>query len=91
METRKILRQYLFSLVVILCFGAFFLGTVSVKERTQYNMDMTPYETVAVEKEQGSLAFRYGERVHRIRTDYAEKIRNALGENFIFDFRQIFS
>ena len=91
MEARKILKQYAFSLVMLLCVGAFFLGIVSVKEKTQYNMDLTPYETVSVEKKQGSITFYYGTREHRIRTDYAEKIRNALGENLIFDFRQIFS
>ncbi len=91
MEARKILKQYVFSLVMILCIGTFFLGTVSVKEKTRYNMDLTPYDIVSVEKEQGSVAFYCGTREYRIRTDYAEKIRNALGENLIFDFRQIFS
>ena len=91
MEVRKILRQYLFSLVIILCLAAFFIGTVRVKEKTRYNMDMTPYETVEIEKGQGRLSFYYKEREYTLKTDYAEKIRNSLKENFIFDFRQIFS
>lgn len=91
MEARRILKQYVFSLVVILCIGAFFIGTVSAKEKTQYNMDMTPYTTVSFEKEQGSITFYYGDSVYVIRTDFAEKIRNSVGENLIFDFRQIFT
>ncbi|MBQ6600894.1 MAG: hypothetical protein IIX36_04550 [Clostridia bacterium] len=91
MEARKIFRQYLFSLVVILCIGAFFLGAVSVKEKTQYNMDLTPYETVKIEKEQGNIIFTYGEKVYSIKDDYIKKLINAADEGFIFDFRQIFA
>ena len=90
MEAARILRQYIFSLVVILCLGVFFIGTAAVKEKTQYNMDMTPFDTVSVEKRQGSIALYYGEKSLIIKTDYAEKISNALGEGFIFDFRDIF-
>ncbi len=91
MEARKILRQYLFSLVVILCIGAFFLGAVSVKEKTRYNMDLTPYETVKIEKEQGCITLSYGEKVYSIKADYVEKLINAADEGLIFDFRQIFA
>ena len=91
MEARKILRQYLFSLVVILCAGVFFLGTVSVRERTRHNMYLTPYETVEFEKEEGYFTLSYGEKVYIIRADYIEKLRNAADEGLIFDFRQIFA
>ena len=49
MEIRRILKQYAFSLVVIICVAFFVSGIVSVREKTQYNMDMTPYETVEIE------------------------------------------
>lgn len=90
MEAKKILKQYFFSLVVIICISAFFLGAVRVREKTQYNMDMTPYETVAFEKQQDGYSIYYADKEYRIRTDYADKIRNAFTEGFIFDFRQIF-
>lgn len=95
MEFKRILRQYAFSLVVILCVGVFFFGTVSVREKTQYNMDMTPYEKVEIEQEQDRVIVRYGENERIIRTDYAKKLRyrlqEAFGESFIFDFRQFFA
>lgn len=49
MEIKRLLKQYAFSLVVILCTGAFLSGIVTVREKTRYNMDMTPYKTVESE------------------------------------------
>ncbi len=92
MKARKILRQYLFSLVVILCVGLLFLGVISARERTRYNMDMTMYATVEIDKdEKGDVVFRYGEKTYTVKSDYIERIRNAGNEGVIFDFRQIFA
>lgn len=46
MELKRILKQYAFSLLVICCTIFFFIGIVTVREKTRYNMDMTVYETV---------------------------------------------
>ena len=95
MEIKKILRQQAFSLVVIFCIGLFFFGTVIAREKTQYNMDMTDYERVEIVRLGDRVVIRVGDREQVIRTDYAEnlqkRLREALGESFIFDFRQIFS
>ena len=49
MEIKAILRQYAFSLVIIICVGLFLTGIIRVREKTQYNMDMTAYETVEID------------------------------------------
>lgn len=49
MELKRILRQYIFTLIIIMCIGFLFSGIVTVREKTQFNMDMTPYETVNFE------------------------------------------
>ena len=49
MEIKAILRQYAFSLVIIICVGLFLTGIICVREKTQYNMDMTAYETVEID------------------------------------------
>lgn len=90
-EARKILKQYAFSLVVILCAGFFLLGAIRVKEKTQYNMDMTLSETVKTEKSEDGITFYYKDKRYIVRTDYAEKIREAAEEGLIFDFRHIFN
>lgn len=46
MQRRKILRRYLLSVSVLLCIFAFFAGIVTVRERTRYNMDLTPYSKI---------------------------------------------
>lgn len=94
MEFKKIFRQYTFSLVVILCVAAFFVGTVSVREKTQYNMDMTPYNEIEV-KEEGSVVINYNGKQYSIKNDYlrrlSEQINTTLDKDLIFNFREIFS
>lgn len=48
MELKRILRQYAFTLVVIMCIGLLLSGFATVRDKTRYNMDMTPYETVEI-------------------------------------------
>ena len=79
-ERRKVLKQYLFSLVLILCVTAFFCYTVTVKEKTDYNMNMTPYEIISVDKKADGLKFSYGDSEIFIRKEYVEKI----GKNVFF-------
>ena len=44
MEIKRILKQYAFCLIVICCVSSFFYAGITVRERTQYNMDMTSYD-----------------------------------------------
>ncbi len=91
---KRILKQYGFSLVIILCAGAFLSGIASVREKTRYNMDMTPYETVEIENTDEGVLLHYGENERLIRTNYAQmlakKLNDAFNEDLLFDFRQIF-
>ena len=50
MEIKKILRQYLFTLIIIVCIYTMAAGIFTVKEKTQYNIDMTSYSKVQLEK-----------------------------------------
>ena len=93
MELKRILKQYLFSLVIILCIGLFFYGTVLAAERTRYNMDMTEYETVELKNTDGGVLLRYGNNEWIISSDYAQKLIKKLNididENFLFEFQHI--
>lgn len=51
MEIKRILKQYAFSLVVIICLTAFLCGITVVREKTRYNMDMTRYATITNEED----------------------------------------
>ena len=95
MKIKGILRQYFFSLVVIFTVSAFFLGTVSVREKTQYNMDMTPYGKVEIVSRDDEIVIRLGEKEAVIDISYAKKLQqsleNTLDNDFFFDLRQIFT
>ena len=83
METKKILRQYFFCVVSIFCVGTFFFGTVSVREKTRYNMDMTSYEKIEIIHEDGRIIIRSQDNDTVIRTDYAEMVKELIGERII--------
>lgn len=69
MEKHKILRQYIFSVAVLLCLTVFLCGTVAVKEKTEYNMYMTPYDVIAIDKKNKGAEIRLGERAFFIQKE----------------------
>ena len=75
-ERGQILRGHLFFLVPVLCVSAFFCGIITVKEKTQYNMDMTPYSEVSVENREESIVLYAGERSFELDKKYFEKEKN---------------
>ena len=50
MGLKAVLRQYAFSVFVILCAAALLCGIIFVRERTQYNIDMTQYDKVEISR-----------------------------------------
>lgn len=90
LEVRKILDQYAFSLVIILCAASFFLGIVSVREKTGYNMNMTVYGTVETQKQEDGFVVLYGENggffIPDNINDLVKELKNTIQEriNYIF-------
>lgn len=62
MGIKALLRRYAFSAFVIICVTVLLCGIIFVRERTQYNMDMTEYDTVGVSREGDSIIFTAGRR-----------------------------
>ena len=61
MERKRVLRQYFFSLTVILCMMAFLTGIITVSERTRYNMELTSYEEVKFTQKADGIEIAFGE------------------------------
>ncbi len=85
---KRIMRQYVFTLAFILCLASFAGGIITVKEKTQYNMDMSPYSTVTITEGTDGIKITFGEKETFIKREYIEKIGKkafygALGDVFI--------
>ena len=85
---KKIFRQYVFTVMFILCIMAFFAGIITVKEKTQYNMDMSPYSTVEVVRSGNGITITVGEKEAVIMREDIEKLGrtafySALGDVFV--------
>ena len=78
LEIKRLLKQFCFCVVVICCVSAFFAGTVTVSEKTRYNMDMTPYEKIEIIKKENELIIRYGDKSRIIETAYAKELLERL-------------
>ena len=74
MEIKRILKQYIFSLILILCAASFFFGVITVREKTEYNMKMTPYDTVEVKNDGQCFLFTVGEEVGFVIPDYVNSL-----------------
>lgn len=89
MERRRIIKSYLFSLVVIFCIFTFFAGAVTVSERTRYNMELTEYERLSVTKEEKGIRLIFGDDEYFIRNETVEKMGKnafyaAMGDVFTY-------
>ncbi len=62
MGIKALLRQYAFSVVVILCTAVLLCGIIIAKEKTQYNMDMTDYPLLEVVRGEESIIITAGKR-----------------------------
>lgn len=62
MGIKALLRQYTFTVFVILLATVLLCGIIFVRERTQYNIDMTEYEKVGVSDGENSIIFTAGKR-----------------------------
>lgn len=62
MGIKALLRQYAFSVFAILCITVLFCGIIFVRERTQYNMDMTEYERLEVSSLEDGIIITAGAR-----------------------------
>ena len=86
MEIKRICRQYFFSLILVLCIVAFLLGVITVREKTDYNMRMTPYDTVEIKENKEGIIFLFGENGSFTVPDFAAEFKKSLskGLNCIF-------
>lgn len=85
---KKIIVRYVFTVAVILCLMSSICGIIAVKEKTQYNMDMSPYDTASIEKRDDGVVISLGERETFIDRDIIEKMGKkafyaALGDVFV--------
>ncbi len=71
---KKIFRQYIFILAIILCLMCFFSGIITVREKTQYNMDMTPYRVVTVDRADSGISISFGKDSILIKREYVENL-----------------
>lgn len=62
MGIKALLRHYAFSVVAILCMTVLLCGIIFVRERTQYNMDMTEYPLLEVVRGEESIIITVGKR-----------------------------
>ena len=67
---------------------SFFIGIITVREKTQYNMDMTSYGTVDVTEGGDGIRIVLGEKETVIRLEDIERLGRkalygALGEGFV--------
>ena len=62
MGIKALLRRYAFSVFAILCITVLLCGIISVRERTQYNMDLTEYEKLEVSSLEDSVIITAGKR-----------------------------
>lgn len=62
MTRRQLLRQYLLSLTVLFCIFILFCGIITVRERTEYNMSLTPYSQLSLENEGDYIKIKLEER-----------------------------
>ncbi|MBQ7861988.1 MAG: hypothetical protein IJ349_07295 [Clostridia bacterium] len=62
MGLKTVLRQYAFSVFVILCAAALLCGIIFVRERTQYNIDMTQYDKVEISRGEKGFEITVGNR-----------------------------
>lgn len=61
MERKRILRQYFFSLTVILCMMTFLTGVIAVSEKTRYNMELTSFDEVKFTQNADGIEISFGE------------------------------
>ncbi len=85
---KRIMRQYAFTVAFILCFMSFFIGIITVREKTQYNMDMSPYSTVSIDGSGDEIRILSGGKETVIRREDIEKLSKraflgALGDGFV--------
>lgn len=62
MTRRQILRQYFLTLTVLFCIFAFFCGIITVSEKTEYNMSLTPYSQLVLENEKDYIKISLDEK-----------------------------
>lgn len=62
MGIKALLRQYLFTVFVIFLATVLLCGIIFVRERTQYNIDMTEYEKVGASVGEDSIILTAGKR-----------------------------
>lgn len=85
---RKILRQYIFTLGFLLCLAFMVGGIITVREKTRYNMDMSPYSTVIISENSEGLKITVGEKETFIKREHMEDFGKkvfygALGDVFV--------
>ncbi len=88
MERRRIFRQYFFSLTVIACVMSFFVGVITVSQRTRYNMELTDYDKISLYKSDKGIEIAFGQRELFLANEDIEKMgKNAfyslMGDIFI--------
>ena len=62
MGIKAVLRQYVFSVFVIVCATVLLCGIIFVRERTQYNIDMTQYDKVEISRGEKGFEITVGNR-----------------------------
>lgn len=66
MGIKAVLRQYVFSVFVIVCATVLLCGIIFVRERTQYNIDMTEYAVAEIVNGEQSFTVKAGKRSFEI-------------------------
>lgn len=72
MGIKELFRQFIFSVFAVLCAAVLLCGITAVREKTQYNMDMTEYDRLEISKSDGGFIISAGER--ELVIDYADGI-----------------
>lgn len=62
MGIKSLLRQYIFTVFVIFCATVLLCGIISVKERTQYNIDMSGYPVLEISRGEDIVIITAGTR-----------------------------
>ena len=73
MGIKALLRRYVFSVFAILCITVLLCGIITVREKTQYNMDLTEYERLEVSKVDSGFIISAGRREFAL--DYNDGIK----------------
>lgn len=66
MGIKALLRQYLFTVFVIFLATVLLCGIIFVRERTQYNIDMTEYAVAEIVNGEQSFTVKVGKRSFEI-------------------------